>query len=84
LADRRFKLRLQVRYGPFRQPRLRRWVGEPGGDRVAGGPRRAGDARSPGGPWLPSPATDVGTTMIYTHVLNRGDRGVLSPADRVL
>jgi len=27
---------------------------------------------------------DVGTTMIYTHVLNRGGRGVLSPADRVL
>jgi integron integrase len=25
---------------------------------------------------------DVGTTMIYTHVLNRGGRGVLSPADR--
>jgi integron integrase len=28
--------------------------------------------------------TDVGTTMIYTHVLNRGGRGVLSPADRLL
>ena len=27
---------------------------------------------------------DVGTTMIYTHVLNRGGRGVLSPADKVL
>lgn len=27
---------------------------------------------------------DVGTTMIYTHVLNRGGRGVISPADRVL
>jgi len=25
--------------------------------------------------------TDVSTTMIYTHVLNRGRRGVLSPAD---
>ena len=25
---------------------------------------------------------DVATTMIYTHVLNRGDRGVRSPADR--
>ena len=25
---------------------------------------------------------DVSTTMIYTHVLNRGGRGVLSPADR--
>jgi site-specific recombinase XerD len=24
---------------------------------------------------------DVKTTMIYTHVLNRGGRGVLSPAD---
>ncbi len=24
---------------------------------------------------------DVRTTMIYTHVLNRGGRGVLSPAD---
>ena len=24
---------------------------------------------------------DVSTTMIYTHVLNRGGRGVLSPAD---
>jgi integron integrase len=28
--------------------------------------------------------TDVGTTMIYTHVLNRGGKGVLSPADRLL
>lgn len=28
--------------------------------------------------------TDVSTTMIYTHVLNRGGRGVRSPADRVL
>jgi integron integrase len=25
---------------------------------------------------------DVSTTMIYTHVLNRGGRGVISPADR--
>ena len=25
--------------------------------------------------------SDVRTTMIYTHVLNRGGRGVLSPAD---
>jgi integron integrase len=27
--------------------------------------------------------TDVSTTMIYTHVLNRGGRGILSPADRI-
>lgn len=27
--------------------------------------------------------TDVSTTMIYTHVVNRGGRGVLSPADRL-
>jgi integrase len=27
--------------------------------------------------------TNVSTTMIYTHVLNRGGRGVLSPADRL-
>ena len=27
---------------------------------------------------------DVTTTMIYTHVLNRGPGGVLSPADRLL
>lgn len=27
---------------------------------------------------------DVSTTMIYTHVLNRGPAGVLSPADRLL
>jgi site-specific recombinase XerD len=26
--------------------------------------------------------SDVSTTMIYTHVLNRGGRGVLSPLDR--
>jgi len=26
---------------------------------------------------------DVKTTMIYTHVLNRGGKGVLSPADRL-
>jgi site-specific recombinase XerD len=26
---------------------------------------------------------DVRTTMIYTHVLNRGGRGVVSPADRL-
>jgi hypothetical protein len=25
--------------------------------------------------------TDVRTTMIYTHVLNRGGKGVRSPAD---
>jgi integron integrase len=28
--------------------------------------------------------TDVSTTMIYTHVLNRGGRGVRSPADSLL
>ena len=28
--------------------------------------------------------TDVSTTMIYTHVLNRGGRGVVSPLDRAL
>jgi integrase len=27
---------------------------------------------------------DVATTMIYTHVLNRGPGGVRSPADRLL
>jgi integrase len=26
---------------------------------------------------------DVSTTMIYTHVLNRGGKGVFSPADRL-
>ena len=26
---------------------------------------------------------DVSTTMIYKHVLNRGGRGVASPADRL-
>jgi len=25
---------------------------------------------------------DVGTTMLYTHVLNRGGKGVQSPLDR--
>jgi len=25
----------------------------------------------------------VSTTMIYTHVLNRGGRGIISPLDRV-
>ncbi len=28
--------------------------------------------------------SDVSTTMIYTHVLNRGAHGVRSPLDRVL
>jgi len=27
--------------------------------------------------------TDVSTTMVYTHVLNKGGRGVLSPLDRL-
>lgn len=27
--------------------------------------------------------SNVSTTMIYTHVLNRGGRGVQSPADRM-
>ena len=27
--------------------------------------------------------SDVSTTMIYTHVLNRGGRGVASPLDRL-
>jgi site-specific recombinase XerD len=27
---------------------------------------------------------DVATTMMYTHVLNRGGKGVLSPADSLL
>jgi len=26
---------------------------------------------------------DVSTTMVYTHVLNRGGRGVVSPLDRL-
>ena len=26
--------------------------------------------------------SDVATTMVYTHVLNRGGRGVVSPIDR--
>ena len=26
---------------------------------------------------------DVSTTMIYTHVLNRGGQGVVSPLDRM-
>ncbi|MFZ5862845.1 MAG: integron integrase, partial [Nitrospirota bacterium] len=31
----------------------------------------------------PRAIRDVKTTMIYTHVLNRGGRGVKSPADRL-
>ena len=27
--------------------------------------------------------SDVSTTMIYTHVMNKGGRGVKSPLDRV-
>lgn len=27
--------------------------------------------------------SDVSTTMIYTHVLNRGGHGVMSPLDRI-
>jgi site-specific recombinase XerD len=27
---------------------------------------------------------DVATTMVYTHVLNQGGRGVRSPVDRLL
>ena len=27
--------------------------------------------------------SDVKTTMIYTHVLNKGGKGVVSPADRL-
>ena len=27
--------------------------------------------------------SDVGTTMIYTHVLNRGSGGVVSPLERM-
>lgn len=27
--------------------------------------------------------SDVSTTMIYTHVLNKGGRGVTSPLDRI-
>jgi site-specific recombinase XerD len=27
--------------------------------------------------------SDVSTTMIYTHVLNKGGRGVTSPLDRL-
>ncbi len=27
--------------------------------------------------------SDVSTTMIYTHVLNKGGRGVVSPLDRL-
>jgi len=27
--------------------------------------------------------SDVSTTMIYTHVLNRGGRGVVSPLDAI-
>lgn len=30
---------------------------------------------------LPGVYSDVSTTMIYTHVLNRGGRGVVSPLD---
>ena len=28
--------------------------------------------------------SDVSTTMIYLHALNRGDRGILSPVDTVM
>jgi len=50
-------------------------------------PCSSGRLRTPSGaPASPSPqrATRFAMTMIYTHVLNRGPAGVLSPADRVL
>ena len=41
--------------------------------------RRVRHSHYPGVTWN----RDVSTTMIYTHVLNRGGRGVASPADRL-
>jgi hypothetical protein len=46
-------------------------------------------ASRPGAPRNPRPPLQLGhrdlqTTMIYTHVLNRGGRGVRSPADHLL
>ena len=41
---------------------------------AGGGVRHSDGARAAG-------SSDVSTTMIYTHVLNRGGRGVESPAD---
>ena len=32
----------------------------------------------------PASALNVSTTMIYTHVLNRGGRGVVSPLDQAM
>jgi len=48
--------------------------------------RRISSRRWPRHPHRPRAAghDDVTTTMIYTHVLNRGPAGVISPADRVL
>lgn len=34
-------------------------------------------------PGTAGPSSDVSTTMIYTHVLNRSGRGVMSPVDRM-
>jgi len=28
--------------------------------------------------------TDVSTTMIYLHVLNKGGRGIISPIDQII
>ena len=52
------------------------------------GRRKAAISRPTGGPVFVSPEDqkrmsldNVSTTMIYTHVLNRGPLGVRSPAD---
>lgn len=36
-----------------------------------------------GAPEVEAFLTSVSTTMIYTHVLNKGGRGVTSPLDRL-
>jgi hypothetical protein len=46
------------------------------------------DALEPGGQHMPQKACDefaacASTTMIHTHVPNRGGRGVVSPVDRM-
>ena len=45
-------------------------------------PLAGGESRHPDRPGTARPP-DVSTTMIYTHVLNRGPAGVRSPADRM-
>jgi integrase len=69
---------------PVHEARLRAGIGNTGAPRIACTGQSGNDIRTVQELLGHRDVSTISTTMIYTHVMNKGARGIKSPLDLVL